>query len=498
MAGAGRARWRLAALSLALAGWAQPATAQGLPDGPALSFTEAHERLMSRSDSLSAARAGLRASQDQAAAVGTLGRPIVSFDAQALRYQKTIDLSLDPAKALVQSSVDGFLASLPGRLPSVPPAILGQVTGVVDQGMSDALAQLPGSVRLQQEQSLVRSSLTAVAPLYTGGLITATKRAAQAGVSGAEAELAQAGDEATIKLVQTYFGQQLAAQILKVSTESRDGFERHLQDALKLEREGMISKAQRLQVEVARNAALRQYERAVDQHDTARRTLAALLRETSAVRPSTPLFVNPAPIGAADDFVQAAMANQPVLRRLDALQEQAAQGVKAAQAAQKPTVYGFAKYSLDRDQALLIEPDWIFGVGVHYTLLSGLDRGKAVSAARERANQAASAQAEARVALQTLTLRAHGNVETARRQYGLLAVNIEAARENLRLQDLAFREGEAPSSAVIDARVALSLAETQRAAAAYEYDLALAELLAVSGQATKYADYIRGAEQETP
>ena len=76
-----------------------------------------------------------------------------------------------------------------------------------------------------------------------------------------------------------------------------------------------------------------------------------------------------------------------------------------------------------------------------------------------------------------------------------MAINIEAARENLRLQELAFREGQANAAEVIDAQVALSIAQTQRAAAAYEYDLTLAELLSASGRIQDYGDYVARADK---
>jgi outer membrane protein TolC len=86
-------------------------------------------------------------------------------------------------------------------------------------------------------------------------------------------------------------------------------------------------------------------------------------------------------------------------------------------------------------------------------------------------------------------------VETSRRQFMLLGANITAAEENVRVHTLGFREGQATATELIDAQVALSVALTQRAAAAYEYDLALAQLLAASGRMNDYAQHIARADQ---
>ena len=69
--------------------------------------------------------------------------------------------------------------------------------------------------------------------------------------------------------------------------------------------------------------------------------------------------------------------------------------------------------------------------------------------------------------------------------------SLAAARENLRVQEIAFREGVGTASRLLDAQALLATAETQRASAAYEYDLSLAALLAASGIPERFTDYGR-------
>jgi len=65
----------------------------------------------------------------------------------------------------------------------------------------------------------------------------------------------------------------------------------------------------------------------------------------------------------------------------------------------------------------------------------------------------------------------------------------------VRLQDLSFREGQATSLDVIDARLGLSRAQIDRSQSAYQFDLALAQLLELSGQAERYAEYLHRADR---
>ena len=92
-------------------------------------------------------------------------------------------------------------------------------------------------------------------------------------------------------------------------------------------------------------------------------------------------------------------------------------------------------------------------------------------------------------------VRAWNLVESARRSYLLLDSNLAAARENLRVQQLSFAEGEAPSSALVDAEAVLSTTRTQRIAAAYEYDLTLAGLLAASHRVDEFSGFMARADR---
>jgi outer membrane protein TolC len=141
-----------------------------------------------------------------------------------------------------------------------------------------------------------------------------------------------------------------------------------------------------------------------------------------------------------------------------------------------PQVYLFGQYDLYRHDALLTEPDWVFGIGLKYALFSNTDRSKSISAARDRQAQVDAGIRQAKVDLNTQARVAFNRLETAQ-QFQLLNSNTDLAVENLRLQELSFKEGQATSVDVVDARLSLGRAKVERAAAAYQFDVALAQLL---------------------
>ncbi|HCE40783.1 MAG TPA: hypothetical protein DEV80_12090, partial [Alcanivorax sp.] len=75
-----------------------------------------------------------------------------------------------------------------------------------------------------------------------------------------------------------------------------------------------------------------------------------------------------------------------------------------------------------------------------------------------------------------------------------LASQIELARENLHLRRRAFEEGLGRSLDVVDAQTALSAARTHRQAAAFRYVVALARVMALTGQPGRFIDYQQQGE----
>lgn len=428
----------------------------------ALTFDSAQSQLLERSDAIAASEANLRSKEAQEGATRTLRRPDVDVEAQLLEYQKTLYLPL------------------------------GSLAPVAEEfGIEDPL-------RFQQRRRSTRPIVTATLPIYAGGQISGTQAGAAAQVGQARADRDIATNEQLVQLVRAYFGQQLAERALGIRRDVLAGLDRHVADAVKLERAQFISHAQRLQAEVARDDARAEYEKAIGDLATANAALAGLLREPAGVRPTTPLFVISRPLPPLETFTASALSSHPQIARLEALEGQASAGVTLQQAKQRPTVYGFAQYNFDRQNSLLTDPDWTVGVGVKYKLISGLGRRQMVDAARETQEQARAGIREGRTQIGIGVTKAWNDVEAARRRYLLLDSAIASSAENLRLQTLSYREQQATSLDVIDAQLGLGRTRIQRAQAANDYVQALAQLLNVSGMIDQMPRYVADADKVIP
>ena len=483
---AGRTGWP-AAIALA-ASLSSVASAQ-----TALSFDAAQMRLDRTSRALSAADHGVDAAKAGADAMRTLRRPIVTASAQYLVYEKTLSVDLTDTKRDALGSTQDFLAAFPGSVPPAFQQIAGEITGRLSQALPGLFDAIPNDLSYRFRDEVFRPTVQAAMPLYTGGAIPAIQRAAQGGVAMAEGRRAQVVDLARINLIRAYFGQQAAAGLFEAARRSRDALDKILSDTRKLEAAGVIPHARTLEVQVARDTAERSYQRAELSSATARDELARLL-DLDAVVPTTALFVETRPLAPVQTFL-GNEGTAPEARTADAGRQIADAGVALARSRRLPQAYAFGEYNANRSNALPIEPDWIAGVGVRYTILSNIDRRRTEDAARAQAAAAADTAAEARRIATSATVRAYNLVEGARRSFVLLDSSLAAARENLRVQTVAFREGEGTATPVIAAQAALDAAEAQRIAVAYEYDLALAGLLASAGKLAAYGDHLARADQ---
>lgn len=429
-----------------------------------LSFIEAQNRLTEVSDALASSQSQLESRQHLAKASKSLSYPEVSLDVKQLRFAKTVyiddKVNLDGIRPLVN-------------------AVLQR--------------DIPSKGKVQDWRT--RPIVTATLPLWTGGKISAGKAAAEASVNQAEAQLSQTQQQELGQLIQAYFGQQMASHALAVRTDVREGLQQHYHRASRLESEGFATKAQMLQAKVAVDEAEREYRQALNDLQGAQTALSGLLHTTEVVMPTSPLFVWLKPLPALEQFVSAALEQHPGLLQIKAIQSQAEQKIKAEKAGWYPTVYAFGQYDLKKDDAMLTDSDWVVGVGFSYQLFSNQNRNRQIKAARSQAEQASYSLQDNQVKLRIAVESAWLAADSARQQFALLDSALESAEENLRLQELSFQAGQATSLDVIDASLKKGKVRIERAQAAWQFDLALMQLLDVSGQSAQFSHYLNQADK---
>lgn len=434
-----------------------------------VSFDEAQKRLLEKSNALKAAEARHAGRKNSAEAVESLIYPSVAIDASWLYYEKSFDND--------QLDIEGLW-----------------VNGVSVPSSTIRNTDVTGRV----SQSSVRPIATAMWPIYTGGEIDATKGVASAMADHAKAQVHSTREELLFQLVYLYFGQQLSEQVVGLRKELLAGMQEHLDNAIKLEKGGMLTRSQRLQAQVSYDAAKRGYDDAIHQYKNACIGLANFLRSKEVVIPTTPLFMLTGHLDSPENYANMGKHDNPKMHEAESMRAAASHGVTMEQASWIPKVFLFGEYNLWQDQETPLDADWMVGVAVRWSIFDRVDRNKRVSAARHSVNAAQNMIEEVAVSIDTNTRQALDAVESARRQFYLLESNMDAALENLRVQQIAFQEGHGTSTDVTTARIALTNVKVERAAAVYRFDIELARLLLASGQMDFFIQYMNRQDKVIP
>ena len=400
----------------------------------------------------------------------------------------------ESAKALSGPRVDLIAMHVEGKKEveiDVPEKIqsAGQLLGHAGMPVS-----IPSTYGINYDLGGPRAVVQATWPLYTGGRISAQQDALAHKVREAEALQSERVEEKDAELAQRYWGVQLARSVAQLRESRLADEEAQVVRAKRFEAKGLISKLERMSVEVSRDTAKREATAAETSARVAEAELMAELREKTLPELSTPLFVLTGDLGTLSGWQKKARLNSPLLRKTDAQIQQAQEGVRAAKGNFHPQVFAFGMKNLVKHYLTPVEPDWMAGIGVKFTLWDNKDRMSDISAAKALVTKATAAREETDNKLMSAVEVAFLRTTEAREEYDLTVSTVALAAENLRLREKSFSEGLSTALDVREARTQLTGAEIAQRAAAYKFVVSWAMLHASSGAMPEFSDSLKRAD----
>ncbi|WP_444820837.1 TolC family protein [Thermophagus sp. OGC60D27] len=360
-------------------------------------------------------------------------------------------------------------------------------SSTIKAGLSDGLQQIQNGewVKEIQRDQFGMADINVNWPLYAGGRIRLANKAAKIGMQEADHEYEYTWSQQHVELVQRYYGLQLVRQVADLRKEVMDGMAQHLNDANKMKENGMMAEAERLHAEVAFAEATREYKKALKDVELMETALRNTLATDRHVVPVSELFIVPV-IKDRQYYIVEALANNPQLKLLNAKKNLADLGIKKERAAFLPNVALMGTKELYEHDLSEYIPDWFFGVGLQINLFDGMSKFRKVSAAKVQKQRVVTIEEKARQDIVTLVTKVHQELQKALEEYQSTQASLKFAEEYYRVRNKAFREGFASSSDVVDARLNLFKVKTEQLKAMYNYDLAWASLLAITGSSDQF------------
>ncbi|WP_298061902.1 TolC family protein [uncultured Rikenella sp.] len=467
-----------------LSGGMGSAAAQGLASPPPdsirfLTLQEAIEISYRQNPAMEAQRLAREAAVDRRKAAWGLRMPQLGVTG-AYTYMsediKAFDLNPEKNAALEH------IGQLPLPFP-VPPEVIQAVQGI------------DLSLTLQKQQFAVVGA-TAALPLYTGGKINAAVNAAKINIEKSDQEALKVQTDLFAEVVERYYGLLLAHHVLRVREEVTAGMRKHLSDAEKLEANGMIAPTEKLYAEMYLAQAEGEQTAASLQIGTVNRALGASLGSTADYLPVTALFIVDE-LRPLSYYRQKVAQNSPILKQVELTRRLAKEGVRAARAAFLPEIAAVGAVNAWDWQLTELAPRWMVGAGVKLRIFDGLSSEYKHAAAKKEVRQVEAMQIKAENDLMTLTEKLYNQLKSSAAEVHALGASVAFAESYLDAKLKAFSEGMAPSSDVVDARLNLAKARVERLAAAYAFDVALAQLLALAGETETLGSYMLQPDFQT-
>lgn len=448
-----------------------------------ISYQQAEQNILQNAYSSQANQALQQASQLEAEAIKGIGLPRIDLNVRAYAFHNELDVPLGAVKNNLEQSLTNGVNNKIDELNLG--AISDPLKESLKQPMHDGVGLIPDSSQLTLDDQTIRPTVSLMMPLYTGGLTQNAKTAAQLKAQRSQLNTQQQQDLQRFELIQAYFNVQLQKQLRASSLYNFEAMQQHTSNALKMEKQGFISKGQRMQFEVARNNAARSLHNANASLDASLFKLNNMLHGSQITELTTPLFINRDHLLALSQLLKSLPEQSALMQKLRTDTQLAQVNVSAQQAAKKPSVFAFGEYSLDQHE------NWIVGVAARYNLFSGIDKNKNVQAAELQRYAAQLMTAQTQQELETVIYSAYSELNTAQQSDLLLQQNLSAAQENLRIQQLSFKEDMGTAAQVIDAQNNLSILRAENALNAYKYILSLAALLQSHGSIQRFQGFIQ-------
>lgn len=428
------------------------------------SFEDAYQRVLNTQESLAAARQEVKAAQAQKNSARALHFPTIGVKGSYTRINDPINIDLNAIRTVI--------TTLHGIPETALPSFSTQV----------------------QDNHFFKAQAYATLPLFTGGKISAANSAAEANYTGAQAQESILENKLLVDLSTKYFGNFLAEKMVEVRGQFLQNAKQIADDGAKMYRAGIISKVEKMAVDVILAQAQRDYDSSLNDARIAQTLLKNILNEEEDITPNSPLFVIPLErLPSLENFKAQALSN-PVFNFIDSKRALS----KANEGAQKsdflPTFYLFATRELYTHDLTILEPDWAYGIGVTWNLFEGGKTYYNTKAAEEQTLKIEQLRAQQIKDITTAVEYYYKKMQNAQQTYEALKEELSFTEALYKARQLGFKAGTATSLEVNMAMTQWQKAQLENLKAQYDFVTSLATILNLSGQTAMFNQYAQEAK----
>ncbi|MBQ5843652.1 MAG: TolC family protein [Alistipes sp.] len=324
-------------------------------------------------------------------------------------------------------------------------------------------------------------------PIFTGGKIIAANRAAKSNQRAISAQGVIESQKIFTTLVNRYFGYILATDAVTVRNDAVKGLKQHLNDILALQENGLATNAEVLYVKYSLSEAESLLNDAIAERATIHKALCTTIGIDTLHKASTNIFIVDK-IESLSHFQALAEQNNPQIEYIKEQVNLAKENIAVNRADFSPQIAAIAGGALTQHVTELL-PRWAIGIGVNFKLFDGSRREFKYLAAKQTFARVKELETTVEQDIRLLLESLYNNCTSALSHCQSAESSISFAKEYLRMKQIAFDQGVATSTDVVDATLNLARSQIEHLKAAYQFDINLAQLLEASGCSYDFFKY---------
>ncbi len=338
-----------------------------------------------------------------------------------------------------------------------------------------------------QKQDFTVATINLTQPLFTGGKITANKTAKEQLYKNSQSEEKDTQGRVMVSLVQQYFTVQLASEVQKVRAEALTTLQEHQRIAEALLKQGQLSKAQKMKVDVAVADAENALSKAGRDERLARRVLANTLdREDTNFSLTTRMGIPS--LKDLNTYSKTAQNENHSLQQIRQKRELLGAKKTAAKSEFMPTIALIGSYEVYEKDLAEIVPQWYAGIILRMNLFNGMSDNNELKTISQEKAALDLFEGHAQSMVSIGVEKYYSEILNAREEYQTVQKTKDLARESLRLNTAAFKNGFAKSTDVIDSQLQMTAVQLNELKALYDYNNNYVQLLKFSGRKDDIAE----------
>lgn len=333
------------------------------------------------------------------------------------------------------------------------------------------------------------TQLTLQQTIYSGGQISLGIKQAEKGLTLAGLQTEQEISEILYSIIETYYNVLMAAERVEIEEEALEVVKEHKRLVQSSFKEGVALKTDVLQIEIKEGESEQSLQNARNQLHLTRKNLANLIdrdeQDFYLIRPDIQAAVEL----DLERLCQLALEKRPELNMIAVNKEIVETNIEMEEKSHLPRLALGGNYSWQGSE---LDDDGSWSISLSGSL-SIFDGGKSSTTEKKYQKELSRLEESRNNLKELIRLDIESKILTAQENQAdieLQELNLDKARENLRLEEMRYQEGVGTNIDVMNAQTTLKQTKIGKMQAEYQYQLDLFQLLQKTGQLTAYCQEV--------